>query len=69
MIYLEVNFGADASGTLSLQLSHAELEGMIGTATESCIQLLSELNKSNLIELVGKRIKIVNKNTLRRLAD
>jgi hypothetical protein len=66
---LAKNFGADANETLSLQLSHAELEGMIGTATESCIQFLSELNKSNLIELVGKRIKIVGKNTLRRLID
>jgi len=69
LIYLEENFGKDADGTLSLQLSREELAGMIGTATESCIRLLSELNKSNLIELVGKRIKIVDKNTLRRLAD
>lgn len=69
LIYLDENFGTDADGTLSLQLSREELAGMIGTATESCIRLLSELNKGNLIELVGKRIKIVDKNKLRRLAD
>lgn len=69
LIYLEENFGTDADGTLSLQLSREELAGMIGTATESCIRLLSELNKGNLIELVGKRIKIVDKNKLRRLAE
>lgn len=68
LIYLEENFGTDADGTLSIQLSREELAGMIGTATESCIRLLSELNKSNLIELVGKRIKIIDKNKLRRLA-
>lgn len=69
LIYLEENFGTDADGTLSLQLSREELAGMIGTATESCIRLLSELNKGKIIELVGKRIKIVDKNKLRRLAN
>jgi CRP-like cAMP-binding protein len=68
LIYLEENFGVDADGTLRLQLSREELAGMIGTATESCIRLLSELNKSNLIELVGKRIKLVDKTKLRRLS-
>ncbi|MGL2967156.1 Crp/Fnr family transcriptional regulator [Flavobacterium sp. XGLA_31] len=69
LIYLEENFGIETDGTLRLQLSREELAGMIGTATESCIRLLSELNKSNLIELIGKRIKIIDKNKLRRLAD
>ena len=69
LIYLEENFGADADGTLSLQLSREELAGMIGTATESCIRMLSELNKSGLINLVGKHIQITDKNKLRRLAE
>jgi CRP-like cAMP-binding protein len=68
LIYLEENFGVDADGTLRLQLSREELAGMIGTATESCIRLLSELNKTQLIELVGKRIKLVDKTKLRRLS-
>lgn len=69
LIYLEENFGADADGTLSLQLSREELAGMIGTATESCIRMLSELNKSGLINIVGKHIQITDKNKLRRLAE
>ncbi len=69
LIYLEETFGKDTDGALHLQLSREELAGMIGTATESCIRLLSELNKTNLIELLGKRIKIIDKNKLRRLAD
>ena len=40
---------------------------MIGTATESCIRLLSELNKSDYIELIGKKIKLLDKNKLKRL--
>jgi CRP-like cAMP-binding protein len=69
LIYLEETFGNDKEGLLRLQLSREELAGMIGTATESCIRLLSELNKSGVIELIGKRIKIVDKIKLRRLAD
>ena len=69
LIYWEETFGNDKEGLLRLQLSREELAGMIGTATESCIRLLSELNKSGVIELIGKRIKIVDKIKLRRLAE
>lgn len=68
LIYLEDTFGKNEDGTLRIQLSREELAGMIGTATESCIRLLSELNKSDYIELIGKKIKIVDKNKLKRLS-
>ena len=68
LIYLEETFGKNEDGTLRIQLSREELAGMIGTATESCIRLLSELNKSDYIELIGKKIKIVDKNKLKRLS-
>ncbi len=69
LLYLEETFGTDSNGFLRLQLSREELAGMIGTATESCIRLLSELNKSELIELVGKKIKIKDKSKLQRLSN
>lgn len=67
LIYLEDTFGKNDDGTLRIQLSREELAGMIGTATESCIRLLSELNKSDYIELIGKKIKLLDKNKLKRL--
>ncbi len=67
LIYLEETFGKNDDGTLRIQLSREELAGMIGTATESCIRLLSELNKSEYIELIGKKIKLLDKNKLKRL--
>ena len=67
LIYLEDTFGKNEDGTLHIQLSREELAGMIGTATESCIRLLSELNKSEYIELIGKKIKLLDKNKLKRL--
>ena len=69
LLFLEDTFGKNDDGTLRIQLTREELAGMIGTATESCIRLLSEFNKSNYIELVGKKIKIIDKNKLKRLSE
>lgn len=68
LIYLEETFGKNDDGSLHIQLSREELAGMIGTATESCIRLLSELNKSGFVALTGKKITIVDKNKLKRFA-
>ena len=67
LIYLEETFGKNEDGSLHIQLSREELAGMIGTATESCIRLHSELNKSEYIELTGKKITLLDKNKLKRL--
>jgi CRP-like cAMP-binding protein len=67
LLYLEENFGVNEDKTLKLQLSREELGGMIGTATESYIRLLSEFNKSGIIELVGKKIILKDKAKLKRV--
>lgn len=69
LIYLEENFGVNEDGSLRIQLSREELAGMIGTATESCIRLLSELNKQDLITISGKKIAIKNKTKLKKLSE
>ena len=68
LVYLEETFGKNEDGSLRIQLSREELAGMIGTATESCIRLLSELNKSKLIELTGKKILLIDKVKLKKFA-
>ena len=67
LLYLEENFGTNPDGSLHIQLSREELAGMIGTATESCIRLLSEFNKSGYIELTGKKITLIDKAKLKRV--
>lgn len=69
LLYLEDTFGKNKDGSLHIQLSREELAGMIGTATESCIRLLSEFNKNGLIDINGKRISIIEKNKLKRMAE
>lgn len=69
LLYLEDTFGKNEDGSLHIQLTRDELAGMIGTATESCIRLLSEFNKTGLIELTGKRISLTDRVKLKKLAD
>lgn len=56
LLYLQNTFGKNEDDTLKIQLTRDELASMIGTATESCIRLLSDFNKSGLIEIKGKKI-------------
>jgi CRP-like cAMP-binding protein len=69
LLYLETTFGTNSDGTLHIQLSREELAGMIGTATESCIRLLSEFNKLGFIALNGKKISITDKAKLKRISE
>jgi CRP-like cAMP-binding protein len=69
LLYLETTFGTNSDGTLHIQLSREELAGMIGTATESCIRLLSEFNKLGFIALNGKKITILDKAKLKRISE
>jgi len=67
LLKLESDFGIQEDGSLKIQLSREEIAGMIGTATESCIRLLSEFNKEGWISLQGKKITLSNKKELQRI--
>jgi len=69
LLYLHDTFGVNPDDSLKLQLSRDELASMIGTATESCIRLLSEFNKLGIIELSGKKIVLKDVNKLKRLSE
>lgn len=69
LVYLDDNFGKNKDGTLYIQLSREEIAGIIGTATESCIRLLSDFKKLGIIDLVGKKIVLLKKNELIKLSE
>jgi CRP-like cAMP-binding protein len=69
LLYLHETFGKNEDDTLRIQLSREELAGMIGTATESCIRLLSDFKKLGLIELVGKKIVLKDVSKLKKLSE
>lgn len=67
LLHLNDTFGTNEDGSLKLKLSREELAGMVGTATESCIRMLSDFNKLGLIELTGKKIALKNIQGLKRV--
>jgi len=69
LLYLHDTFGVNEDDSLKIQLSRDEISSIIGTATESCIRLLSDFNKNGWIELSGKKIILKNKKELRKLAE
>lgn len=69
LIMLEDSFGKDADGFLTISLTRAELSNIVGTATESVIRLLSDLKSDNIISILGKRIKIINRNELKKISN
>ncbi len=69
LLYLEETFGKEEDNSLKIQLSREDLASLIGTATESCIRLLSEFNKLGLIELIGKKIVLIDISKLKKLAE
>ncbi len=69
LLYLEDTFGKNEDNSLKIKLSREELASLIGTATESCIRLLSEFNKLEMIELNGKKIVLKNIGKLKKMAE
>lgn len=70
LLFLKETYGmVDETNILAVQLSREEIANLVGTATETAIRLLSELNKEGVIELSGKKIKIINQRQLLRIAN
>lgn len=67
LLYLHDKFGTNDDKSLSIKLSREEMAGIIGTATESCIRLLSEFKKKGVIELTGKKITLTDIQGLRNI--
>lgn len=68
LLYLEDTFGIDEDQSLKIHLSREEMANILGTATESCIRLLSEFNKNGWIEINNKKIFLKNKNKLKQMS-
>lgn len=70
IILLLVNdFGLDEQNYLQISLTREELANIVGTATESVIRLLSEFKSDKLVELNGRKIRILNKKGLVKISN
>jgi CRP-like cAMP-binding protein len=69
LILLKESFDLDPTNTLQISLTREELANMVGTATESVIRLLSEFKQDKMIELQGRKIKLLDVNALTKIAN
>ena len=68
LLALDETFRSDHSvdGTV-ISLSREDLANLVGTATETLIRLLSEFKHDQLIEIRGRKIKVLNKKALLKI--
>jgi len=69
LLVLVNDFGLDDQNYLKISLTREELSNLIGTATESVIRLLSEFKSDKLVELNGRRIKILDARGLEKISN
>jgi CRP/FNR family transcriptional regulator, polysaccharide utilization system transcription regulator len=69
LLFLVNDFGLDDQQFLNISLTREELANIVGTATESVIRLLSEFKSDRLVELNGRKIKIINTKGLEKISN
>ena len=69
ILSIQDDFGTDEKGFLGISLTREELSNMIGTATESVIRLLSEFKNDKLVEIQGRKIKVIDQTALQKVAN
>ncbi len=69
LLLLNDNFGTDKNGVLNISLTREELAGIVGTATESVIRLLSEFKKDGIVKLNRRKIKLIDTKRLKKITD
>ena len=61
ILMLNEFYGADKEGIINSIVSRDDIANIVGTATETTIRILSDFKSEKLIELLGKKIKIINR--------
>lgn len=69
LLLLVHDFGLDENNYLKVSLTREELANIVGTATESVIRLLSEFKSDKMVELNGRKIKILNMKALEKISN
>ncbi len=68
LLLLEDKLDVDKDGFINISLTREEVANLIGTATESAIRLISEFKYDQLIEVNGRKIKLLDHKKLKKLA-
>jgi CRP-like cAMP-binding protein len=70
LLFLHATFKSNTldSDVIAITLPREDIANIVGTATETVIRLLSEFKSDKLIELDGKKIRILDKNKLEKIS-
>lgn len=70
LLMLKEFFGVEIdNATISTVLTRESIGNIAGTTTETAIRTLSDFSKNKTIELIGKKIKILNNKELVKIAN
>lgn len=70
LLFIKETYGFEEDGkTIDATFSREDIANIVGTATETAIRLLSEMNKDKIIQLVGKKIVILDLAKLVKTAN
>ncbi|MBK9282977.1 MAG: Crp/Fnr family transcriptional regulator [Sphingobacteriaceae bacterium] len=70
LLMLEEFYGVyEKDGTINAIFKREDFGHMVGTTTETSIRVISEFAKEKLIELKGKRIKLLDKARITKLSN
>lgn len=70
LLFIKETYGFESDGlTINAAFSREDIANIVGTATETAIRILSELNKEDIILLKGKKIQIINQAKLVKVAN
>lgn len=69
LLLLYDTFGLDKENYIQVSLTREEVANIVGTATESVIRQFSELKKEKVIELKGRKIKLLEIKKLKKISE
>ncbi len=69
LLLLRDTFGLNEQNELQVSLTREELANIVGTATESVIRLLSEFKADKLIEIEGRKIRLLEIKKLTKISN
>lgn len=70
ILMLKEFFGLESdNATINTVFTRESIGNIAGTTTETAIRVLSELQKNNIVDLIGKKIKILDNKELIKIAN
>lgn len=70
LLFLKETYGFESdNATINVCLTREEIANIVGTATETVIRLLSEFKQDGIVELNGKKIRVLNLTRLVKTAN